>query len=78
MAALPRRAWIIPRFERLCRGHFKRLNFLLEGLSTGLSLVIPSPPHVELEEPPWGKRSAKVAEVYLVPNENGRYLCRTS
>lgn len=37
MADLPRGVWIIPRFERLHQGHFKRLNFLLEGLSIGLS-----------------------------------------
>lgn len=63
MAALPRRAWIIPGFERLYAGHFKRLNFLLEGLSTGLALVIPSPLHVESKELPCGKMSAKAAEV---------------
>lgn len=38
MADLPRGVWIIPGFERLHRGHFKRLNFLLEGLSIGFSL----------------------------------------
>jgi hypothetical protein len=62
MAGLPRRVWIIPRFERLYRGHFKKLNVLLEGLSTGLALVIPSPPHVEFKELPCGKMSGKATE----------------
>lgn len=63
MAALPRKVWIIPGFERLYRGHFKRHNVLLEGLSTGLGLVIPSPPHVELKELHYSKKSDKAAEV---------------
>lgn len=63
MAELPRRVWLIPGFERLYRGHFKRLNVLLEGLSTGLALVIPSPPHVELKELPCSKMSDEAAEV---------------
>lgn len=63
MAGLPRRVWIIPGFERLYRGYFKRLNVLLEGLSTGLALVIPSPPHVALKELPCGKMSGEAAEL---------------
>lgn len=63
MAGLPRRVWIIPGFERLFGGYFKRLNVLLEGLSTGLALVIPSPPHVALKELLCGKMPVEAADV---------------
>lgn len=52
----------MPGFERLHGGHFKRLNFLLEGLSSGLSAYHSwALPHWAIGTHPMGKMSAQTA-----------------